>query len=137
MDFDLRAELQTLHSLYSQALELEQALTTIVENKDLARIPANTRKKRELMTKIEAQFRLLEPHLQQETADEESRRLREAARSLLQQLLELEEKNRETILEKQSGYFSEMKHNQSARRFARGYKPSSQRITNPSVDKKG
>jgi len=133
----LSDELHKLKDLYSEALSLEEDLHQLINSNSLSGFNANTRKKKQLMTRIDAQFATVQQLLSNSADAETLSELRAETADLLERIIHLEDKNRKSIHEKQVTQATEIKQNQSARRFARGYKPSRESHPSSKLDEKG
>ncbi len=116
---------------YRKALELERELARLIPSGDFNAVSANTARKLELMSTIQATYERLLPLLQAgraregltELADQKSEKLRLEAVSLLKEIAKIETKNLETIKKSRDESMASLQQAAAARRAARGYRP--------------
>jgi uncharacterized protein with von Willebrand factor type A (vWA) domain len=124
--------LKTQLDNYTKALELELELAGIIAAGDFGTMSANTERKNRLMTSINRTYESLLPLMEKNRIagaeggleDPECEKLRLQAIELLQKIGKLEAENLEAIKKSREESAAALKQTSTARRVARGYRPS-------------
>jgi uncharacterized protein with von Willebrand factor type A (vWA) domain len=124
--------LKTQSDNYSKALELELELAGIIAAGEFPAMSANTECKNRLMASINRTYETLLPLMEKSRvegaegrlADPECEKLRLQAIELLQKIGKLEAENLEAIKKSRDESVAALKQTSTARRVARGYRPS-------------
>ena len=126
--------LERQKQLYLQALELENEMAKVIEEKNFARVAELNSQKTEHLEKTSQAFQQMQPLLAEcknesgVIPDDDAETLRQELKNLLAQIDQVQQKNIAEVSKLKEKIFGDLKGTELAKKVAKGYRPSRESI---------